>query len=76
MDLISVWNSISIEQLFITMLAFSIGYLHTALKVQQHQIRQQDKLLLLVCDRVARDVVKIHRSGDYEIVNPLNKDVE
>ena len=74
MDLLSVWNSITIEQLFMTMLAIGIGSLYTALKVMQHQVRQLDKLVLLLCDRVARDAVKIHRSGDYEIVNPLNKE--
>ena len=73
-EIVTLWHQITVEQLMITMLALGLGFIGNAYRAQQHQIRQLDKLLLLVCDRVARDAVKIHRSGDYEIVNPLNKE--
>lgn len=73
-ELATLWNQITTEQLMITMLALGLGFVGNAYRAQQHQIRQLDKLLLLVCDRVARDAVNIHRNGDYQIVNPLNRE--
>ncbi len=49
------------------------GFLYLKIMKLFGKYHQIDKLLLLVCDRSHRDLVKIHRNGDYEIKNPLNK---
>ena len=74
MDLLSIWQDMTITQLVITLLNVAVILLANAYRQQQHQIKQMDKLLLLVCDRSHRDLVNIHRNGDYEITQPLNKD--
>jgi len=52
---------------------FFCGFLYTRIMKLFAVFHQMDKLLLLVCDRSHRDLVNIHRNGDYEIKNPLNK---
>lgn len=74
MDLLSLWQDMTIMELVITLLIIGLTILANAYRRQQHQIKQMDKLLLLVCDRSHRDLVNIHRNGDYEIAQPLNKD--
>jgi len=56
-----------------SVVVFFCGFLYTRIMKLFTVYHQLDKLLLLVCDRSHRDLVKIHRNGDYEIKNPLNK---
>ena len=76
--LITLWQNLTTEQLVIGLLIFAVMYLFTALKTVSHQYHQHDKLLLVlghvVKDKLGITTVKIHRSGDFEIVQPLNGD--
>jgi hypothetical protein len=49
------------------------GFLYIKIMKVFGKYHQLDKLILLVCYISHRDLVKIHRNGDYEIKNPLNK---
>jgi len=72
--LITLWQNMTTEQLVITLLIVSVVLLFRMVVMLSGKYNQLDKLLLLVCDRSHRDMVKIHRNGDYEIVQPLNDD--
>jgi len=73
MDLLSVWREMTTEQFTIVLLVLTVAAIFGWVVKLSSNYNQMDKLLLLVCDRSHRDLVKIHRNGDYEIVNPLNK---
>jgi len=49
------------------------GFLYLKIMKVFGKYHQLDKLILLVCFISKLDLVKIHRNGDYEIKNPLNK---
>ena len=49
------------------------GFLYLKIMKVFGKYHQLDKLILLVCYISSLDLVKIHRNGDYEIKNPLNK---
>ncbi len=72
--LLTIWQNMTTEQLVITLLIVAVVLLFRMVVTLSGKYNQLDKLLLLVCDRSHRDVVNIHRNGDYEIVQPLNED--
>jgi hypothetical protein len=49
------------------------GFLYLKIMKLFGKYHKLDKLILLVCYISNLDLVKIHRNGDYEIKNPLNK---
>jgi hypothetical protein len=49
------------------------GFLYLKIMKLFGKYHQLDKLILLICWMSELDLVKIHRNGDYEIKNPLNK---
>jgi len=66
------------EKLVITLLIAANILLYRWIKNLAHENRQLDKLVLIhghiIKDKLKIKTVKIHRSGDYEIVQPLNED--
>lgn len=76
--LLTIWQNMTTEQLVITLLIVSVVLLFRWLKIQAHENQQRDKLVLLyghiIKDKLGITTVKIHRNGDYEIVQPLNDD--
>ena len=54
-------------------LVFFNVFLYRKVMVFIGKYHQLDKLILLICWMSELDLVKIHRNGDYEIKNPLNK---
>ena len=72
--LITLWHEMTVEHIVITLLIIAVVLLFKWVITLSGKYNQLDKLLLLVCDRSHRDLVKIHRNGDYEIVQPLNSE--
>lgn len=65
-----------IDLVFIFILVAVRFYDLREIKSYKHQVHQLDKLVLvqgwILKIKLGIDTVKIHRSGDYEIVSPLN----
>ena len=70
--LISLWHGVTVEQLVITLLMASVFVLFSMVKCLGREVRQLDKLSLLMAYQVDARMVKIHRNGDYQIVHPFN----
>ncbi len=74
--IIALWQNMSTEQLVITLLIAANILLYRWIKNLAHENRQLDKLVLIhghiIKDKLGIKTVKVHRSGDYEIVQPLN----
>jgi hypothetical protein len=60
------------DYVLVCLVFFSV-FLYRKVMVFIGKYHQLDKIVLLVCDRSHRDLIRIHRNGDYEINNPLNK---
>lgn len=73
-SLIALWQDMTTMELIVGLLIITVAALFGWLIRMSSKYNQMDKLLLLVCDRSHRDLVKIHRNGDYEIAQPLNKE--
>lgn len=75
MDFLSIWNNITIEQLAITIsLALNI-YCIGRDKRLSGKYYNLNTLVARMCDEIYRisgmTLIRSHRSGDYEQVNPL-----
>jgi len=71
------WVDLSIEQLVISLLVLAVYLLHKELKTVQHKYNQLDKLVyghaLIINTKLGVKTIKIHRSGDYAIAQPINE---
>lgn len=77
--LITLWQDMTIEQLVITLLIIAVVVLFGIVKKIRYVQAQHDKLILvqahIIAAKLGIKTVNIHRSGDYEISQPLNQDV-
>jgi len=60
------------DYVLVCLVFFSV-FLYRKVMVFIGKYHQLDKLILLICWMSKLDLVNIHRNGDYEIKNPLNK---
>jgi hypothetical protein len=71
------WVDLSIEQLVMTLLIVAVYLLYKELKLVRHKYAQLDKLVfahsLIINTKLGVKTIKIHRSGDYEIAQPINE---
>ena len=78
--ILTVIYSLTIEQLIIILLIVGFAYLHRVYLKLAYKYAQLDKLNLvhahIISDRLGIKTVKIHRNGDFEIINPLNQNIQ
>jgi len=70
------WVDLTMEQLIITLLIVVVYVLYRKLEIILHKYNQLDKLIfahaLIISNKLGVKTVKIHRTGDYEIAQPIN----
>lgn len=57
-------------------LVLSVAYLWYRIRSLSYQYHQHDKILFVVSSEVVPHLIHVHRNGDYELVNPLNRYAE
>ena len=71
------WVDLSIEQLVISLLVLTAYLLHKRLAHLTHKYNQHDKLIfahaLIISNKLGVKTIKIHRTSDYEIAQPINE---
>ena len=72
------WVDLSIEQLVISLLILTVYLLHKRLVCLTNKYNNLDKLVfghaLIISNKLGVKTIKVHRSGDYEIRNPISGD--
>lgn len=72
---ITTWQNMTAEQLVIALLIFAIIGLFGWIKILSSKYNSLNTLTARVCDEVYRlggmRLIKQHRGGDYEPINPL-----
>jgi hypothetical protein len=70
------WVDLTMEQLIISLLIIVICVIYRRLEAITHKYNQLDKLIfahsLIISNRLNVKTVKIHRTGDYEIHQPID----
>jgi hypothetical protein len=71
------WVDLSIEQLVMTLLIVMVYMLYKKLDCLQHKYNQLDKLVfahaLIISNKFDIKTIKIHRTSDYEVAQPINQ---
>ena len=70
------WVDLTIEQLVISLLILTCFLLHKRLVCITHKFNQLDKLVfahaLIINTKLGVKTIRVHRSADYEIAQPIN----
>lgn len=70
------WVDLSIEQLVISLLIVTVFILYKKLEKLKQDYHQLDKLMfahgLIINTKLGIRTVRVHRSGDYEVAQPIN----